>query len=249
MSIRPLLRQRAIAPASAGIIAAGIALFPKTVLHAEAPDHVSAKKPIYSDYEPTLTLQVENNKTSSITAPYEAQKSKKVPSPTDRLTAQIGTARIFLHGYVSAAEDKLNEAIDSALDLEQSFTRTIASLAPAPHTGEKLMPGSIYVLVAAMAGSIVSRRRNAVLRGLVPAAVGLGAAWILLPVTMTNVSALLWKYEEKFPVIADSHMRTRESVQRVWYTGKAHSGMAVQMLDDKIKETKEAVEDWVRKGK
>lgn len=172
-----------------------------------------------------------------------------MPRPTDRLATQIAKARLFLHGYVSKAEDKLNEAADSALDLEQSFTSTIASLAPAPQTGEKLMPGSIYVLVAAMAGSIVSRRKNVVLRGLVPAAVGLGAAWVLLPVTMTNVSNLLWYYEKKFPVIADTHIRTRESVQQAWNAARVHSELVVKFVEDKVTETRETVEDWVKKGK
>jgi organizing structure protein 2 len=63
---------------------------------------------------------------------------------------QIGKTRLFLHSHVAAAENKVNEFMDSVLHLEESFTSTVASLAPAPQTGEKLMPGTLYVLVAAM---------------------------------------------------------------------------------------------------
>ena len=111
------------------------------------------------------------------------------------------------------------------------------------------MPGTLYVLVAAMTGSIISRNRNIVLRGVVPLAVGIGAGWIVLPITMRNISELLWKYEEKFPAIADGHLRTRKSIQRAWEMTRVHTQAAVSTVDEKIGESREAIEGWVRKGK
>lgn len=139
--------------------------------------------------------------------------------------------------------------MDSALHLESSFTSTIASLAPSQQSGEKLMPGAIYVLVAAMTGSIISRNRNIVLRAAVPFAVGIGAGWAVLPVTMRNVANLAWEYERRFPVIADSHIRTRESVENAWRMARVHSKQAVSIVDEKIAEVREKTEDWVKKGK
>jgi len=139
--------------------------------------------------------------------------------------------------------------MDSFLHLEDSFTSTIASLAPPPESGEKLMPGSLYVLVAAMTGSIISRNRNIVLRGVVPLAVGIGAGWVVLPNTMRNVSDLLWKYEERFPAIADGHLRTRQSIQRALEMTRVHTKAAGTFIDEKVGEGREAVEGWVRKGK
>jgi MICOS complex subunit MIC26 len=156
---------------------------------------------------------------------------------------------MFLHAHVAAVETRVNSAMDSFLHLENSFTSTIASLAPPPQSGEKLMPGTLYVLVAAMTGSIISRNRNIVLRGVVPLAVGIGAGWVVLPITMRNISDLLWKYEEKFPVIADGHLRTRESIQRAWEMTRVHTQAAVATVDEKIGEGREAIEGWVRKGK
>lgn len=156
---------------------------------------------------------------------------------------------MFLHAHVAAAEDKLNGLVDSAFNLEQSFTSTVASLAPARQTGEKLMPGSLYVLVAAMTGSIVSRNRNIVLRGLVPAVVGIGAGWVVLPHTMRNVSDLVWKYEQRFPVIADGHLRTRAGLEKAWRMAKVHTQQAVNVVDEKVGDVRDAAEGWVKKGK
>lgn len=105
------------------------------------------------------------------------------------------------------------------------------------------------MLVAAMAGSIISRRRNIVLRGTIPVIVGVGAAWVVLPVTMRNVSDLAWVYEKKFPVIADGHVRTRESVKEAWRMAKVHGEGAIRVVDEKVRDGREAVEGWVRKGK
>jgi len=111
------------------------------------------------------------------------------------------------------------------------------------------MPGSLYVLVAAMTGSIVTRNRNIALRAALPLAVGIGAGWVVLPVTMRNVSELLWTYEKKFPVIADSHLRTREGIEKAVRMAKIHTQQAVNIVDEKVTKGREAVEGWVKKGK
>lgn len=171
------------------------------------------------------------------------------PSPTDRLATQIGKSRLFLHAHVAAAENKINEAMDSVLHLESSFTSTIASLAPPRQSGEKLMPGSLYVLVAAMTGSIVTRNRNILLRAAVPLAVGIGAGWMVIPVTMRNVSDLVWQYEKRFPAVADGHLRAREGLEKSWHMAKVHTQQVVHVVDEKVGESRSAVEKWVEKGK
>jgi organizing structure protein 2 len=156
---------------------------------------------------------------------------------------------MFLYAHIAAAEDKVNSLMDSYFHLENSFTGTIASLAPSPQSGEKLMPGCLYVLVAAMSGSIISRNRNVLLRGAVPLALGIGAGWIVLPVTMRNISDLLWTYEENFPIVAEGHLRTRKSLEKAWEMAKIHKDQAVRIVDEKIVEGREAIEGWVKKGK
>lgn len=182
--------------------------------------------------------------------PSSTETTQKAASrtPTDRLAAQIGKTRLFIYAHVAAAENKVNEVMNSAFDLETNFVNTIASLAPSYQSGEKLMPGSIYVLVAAMAGSIVARNRNIVLRATIPMAVGVSAGWIVLPVTMRNISDLIWKYEERFPAIADGHIRTREGIEKAWKMARIHSKQAGNIIDEKLTSGREAVEGWVQKG-
>ena len=171
------------------------------------------------------------------------------PTPTDRIAVEIGKARLALYKAATAAEDKVNETMDRAFHLEQSFTQTIASLAPPRESGEKIMPGAIYVLVAAMAGSIVTRRSNILLRATVPVAFGVGAGWTVLPVTMRNISDLSWKYEQRFPAVADAHIKTREGIQRGISFAKVHTEVGARYVDDKVTDAREAVEGWVKQGK
>jgi organizing structure protein 2 len=96
-------------------------------------------------------------------------------------------------------EKAVDNALTQTLRLEHSFTSTVRSLAPPRESGEKIFPGALYVLVASMAGSIVTRNRNILLRASVPLAVGITAANVVLPITSRNVGDLIWTYEEKYP--------------------------------------------------
>jgi MICOS complex subunit MIC26 len=179
----------------------------------------------------------------------EISKKTRSLTPTERLANQVGKTRLFLYTHVAAAENKVNEIMDSAFDLESSFVSTIASLAPPRQSGEKLLPGSLYVLVAAMTGSIIARNRNVLLRATLPLVVGVGAGWVVMPITMRNISDLLWKYEEKFPAIADGHIRTRDGIEKAWGMARVHTQQAGNIVDEKITTGREAVEGWLKKGK
>jgi organizing structure protein 2 len=154
-----------------------------------------------------------------------------------------------LYKYASQAEDGANGVLTRAFDLEHSFTRTIASLAPPPQTGEKVMPGALYSLIAAMGSSIVVRNRNILLRASVPLAVGIGAGWYVIPRTMANVADLLWEYEKRVPAVADAHLRAKARAIRFYETGVAHSKMSAARLEETIGDLREKLEGWVKKGR
>lgn len=215
---------------------------PKTVappVQQEAPSAPATTGPVQS-----VTAAIQE----AIT-PSQTEVRQRSPTPTDRLASQIRLARLFLYQQACTAEDAVNAGMSRAFDLEHSFTSTIASLAPPRESNEKLMPGLIYVLVAGMAGSIAARNRNILLRTSLPLALGIGAAWTVIPVTMTNVSALVWKYEQKFPAVADAHVRTREGIEKGWTMTKLHAEIAQHKLVESVGEVREKVEGWVRKGK
>jgi organizing structure protein 2 len=97
-----------------------------------------------------------------------------------------------------------------------------------------------------MAGSIVSRNRGIFLRTTTPLTLGTVAAWTLLPVTMRNISDLIWDYEKKAPALADAHLRIRNRIEYTWATSVAHSQMARSMLEEKIGEGRGKLEELIK---
>ncbi|EXJ95575.1 hypothetical protein A1O1_00697 [Capronia coronata CBS 617.96] len=214
---------------------------------AEAPvpskDALPEKKPIYSDPVALPTIP-EPSPTSPVSKPKPSS-----PTPTDRLTEQVKRARLFLYDKSLAAENGINDFLTWAFQKETNFTSTIASLAPAPETGEQVLPGLIYVLVATMAGSIVTRNRGIVLRATFPLAVGVTAGWLLIPVTMRNTSDLIWEYEKRVPAIRDTHLQIRSFTEQAWQQAKIHADVASRWADEKTSETRKRMEELVSKGK
>lgn len=139
--------------------------------------------------------------------------------------------------------------MDRAFHLERNFTSSLASLAPPRDSGERLMPGLIYVLVAAMAGSIATRRSGFVLRAAAPVALGAGAAWVVLPITMRNVGDAAWRIEQRFPAVAEAHQSVYDGVERGVHFARVHTEAGVRYVDEKVGQAREAAEGWVRKGK
>ena len=111
------------------------------------------------------------------------------------------------------------------------------------------MPGAVYVLVATMAGSIISRNRNILIRASFPAAVGITTAWYLLPLTMRNVSDLAWQYEERAPFIAENHLRARSLVLAGYKTGKEKSEGLTDWANDNLRDGIRGVESWVKSNR
>lgn len=126
-------------------------------------------------------------------APPSSESERAVPqgpTPTDRLAVQIRNARLIVYGYSLQAEQSLNAFMKRAFTMEKDFTQTVASLAPPADSNEAVVPGAIYILVATLAGTIVSRNRGIILRTAVPLAFGTTAAYAALPLTMRNVGQL-----------------------------------------------------------
>ncbi|EEP76174.1 conserved hypothetical protein [Uncinocarpus reesii 1704] len=259
MVLHPLLRQRAAATGAAVLIAGGFAAYPGRTLYAEAPPSSFSpvlqrqRKPIYDDNNDSTPAEVQKplptTPALSSNVPPTTSDPSDHQSPTDQLANQIRQARLFLYDHSLSAENAFNNALSRALNAESRFTSTIASLAPSRESGERLLPGSIYVIVTAMAGSIVSRNRGVFLRTTTPLVAGTVAAWTLLPVTMRNISDLVWEYEKKFPALAEQHVKIRTITEESWRRAVAHSGYGRIWLEGKIGEGRETLEEWISKGK
>jgi organizing structure protein 2 len=226
--------------------------FPWLPYHTDIP--FQRRKPIYDPPQPLPSTRAISSTTpppaSGITElPEDQQPARKSPSPTDRLASQIKKSRLLLHRYAVSTEDTLNDGMSHLFAAEKSFTGTVASLAPPKESNEKLLPGSIYVLVAAMAGSIISRNRNIFIRFATPIVTGVTTAHYVVPRTTRNVGDLVWSYEERFPVVRDNHLRISEGVRHFVETGKAHSQMGLAMAEERVQGARESVEEWVKKGR
>ncbi|OJD14620.1 hypothetical protein AJ78_05050 [Emergomyces pasteurianus Ep9510] len=207
---------------------------------------VLTESPPSSEAQPQSQLQETNTQQPSPTT--RTLRRASSTSTADLLAQQVRQARLFMYAHTLAAENSFNDALSRFFRAESRFTNTIASLAPPRESGERLLPGSIYVLVSAMAGSIVSRNRGIFLRATTPLAVGTVAAWTLLPVTMQNVSDLVFEYEKKIPGVAEQHVRIRTAAEEAWFTAKAHSAHARGLLESKIGQGRGKLEEWVRRG-
>jgi organizing structure protein 2 len=192
---------------------------------------------------------ITGNTTATTSEEVSTSSHPRGPTPTDRLASQIRLARLWLYGRAASAETQVDALLTRVFDAEASVTKTVSSLAPPPESGERLMPGAVYVLVSSMAGSIFVRNRNILLRAAGPVGFGVAAAWTLLPVTTANVSSLLWEYERRFPAVADAHLRTREGIERGVSFARVHARLGVAKVEETVHEAREAVEGWVRKGK
>ncbi|EMD00126.1 hypothetical protein BAUCODRAFT_63573 [Baudoinia panamericana UAMH 10762] len=243
MAFHQLLRPHA-APLAA--LSAALVLYPtKTRLRKPIYD-IPADEPTPADISATTPPPA-----SGITDKPQDEPSPltpRRPSPTDRLAAEIRRGRLLLHSYAVRAEDAVNGGMDRFMSAEHSFTSTVASLAPPKESNEKLLPGSIYVLVAAMAGSIIARNRNILIRAVTPLITGVGTATYVIPRTTQNVGNLIWSYEEKYPVVRDNHLRASQSIRHFIETGRAHSQMGLAMAEERVQGVRQAVEDWLKKG-
>ncbi|KAI9670327.1 MAG: hypothetical protein M1831_006541 [Alyxoria varia] len=262
MAFRQAFQKRNALPAAAGALtAAGAVLLPFRAANAEESARGSermSRKPIYNDLSsranpnPSSSSRTSSKPTSSESNDGESRENLSTssePTRTDRLASQIRSFRLTLYDYSTRAETSLNTLMSRALNLENDFTTTVASLAPPPSANEPLLPGITYVLVASLAGSIVARNRGVLLRAATPLGFGIAAAYAALPITVGNIEALEKRWEEKYPELRERHQRFTDRRREIWETGKEHSKASLQMAEGWIEKEKKKIEDWVRKGK
>jgi MICOS complex subunit MIC26 len=170
------------------------------------------------------------------------------PTPEERLAGHIARVRRFINVHVRLGQDMVAEKMDRYFELEHSVTDTIANLAPPKDSPEKILPGLLYVGVAGMAGALLVRRRNILLRGLTPLAFATGAAWAFIPETTRNTGDLLWRFEQKVPAVADTHLAVRKGIEDGLDWVETGAENAKKSVDQSVSKGKKAVEDLVRKG-
>ncbi|KAK6503266.1 hypothetical protein TWF481_008295 [Arthrobotrys musiformis] len=243
MAARLPLNPRAMALLT-GLSATTLAGYTTTsTVYAEEPSQ-SAKKSIYDDFSPPSS-----STPSPSTSPSESSDKEPRPTPTVRLASQIGTARLFVHSEFSKAQRFLDTYFDKYLHIEHNVTTTVASLAPSHRSKETILPGAIFIAISTMAGSVLARRRMFPIRFLTPVITGTAASWYFLPETTRNVADLAWKWEQKVPQVAETHLKIRDGVEEGWKTTKGGYDHAIATVEDSTSKARRTIEGWVRNSK
>ncbi|KAK9233926.1 apolipo protein O-domain-containing protein [Lipomyces kononenkoae] len=174
----------------------------------------------------------------------------KVPDPKSEPPTVIRKPPAVLESYVRSARESLSRgthfisvhldvAMERYLAAESTVTTTVSEL---KSENEALFPGAIYVLVATLTGSIVARKRNVVLRGLlVPSAFGVAAFAYFLPTTYTNVGNLIWKFELIAPAVANAHVKTKNAITDFVETVHKFRTDSRAKVEDAVRKTRQAL--------
>ncbi|KAK6351344.1 hypothetical protein TWF718_004508 [Orbilia javanica] len=246
MAARLPLNPRAMALLT-GLSATTLAGYTTTsTVYAEEPSQ-STKKSIYDDLPPSPPSSSAPSLPS--TSPSEASDKEPRPTPTVRLASQIGTARLFVHSEFTKAQRFLDSYFDKYLHIEHNVTTTVASLAPSHRSKETILPGAIFIAVTTMAGSVLARRRMLPIRFLTPVITGTAASWYFLPETTRNVADLAWKWEQKVPQVAETHLKVRGGIEEGWKSTKEGYDHAIGAVEDTTSKARRTIEGWVRNSK
>ncbi|KAI9639406.1 apolipo protein O-domain-containing protein [Dioszegia hungarica] len=175
--------------------------------------------PIYADPEGSITLI----ETTHPISPYIAQARESTQS------ALAGASR-YVEGGVSRW-----------VGFERKVEREVKSVVP---SDEPLIPGAIYVLIAGLTGSVLTRTRAFPIRWLAPPIFTIAAAPYFLPKTSANIRSYLSRVEDAhMPELAREHDRLNARVGSLWNQSvntvsgageqaKGWSKKAVQTVED-----------------
>ncbi|KAK9388436.1 apolipo protein O-domain-containing protein [Lipomyces mesembrius] len=159
-----------------------------------------------------------------------------IKQPPPVLESYVKSARESLSRATQFILVQLDVAMERYLSAESTVTTTVSEL---KSEEEPLLPGAIYVLVATLTGSIVGRKRNVIVRGLlVPGAFGIAAFAYFLPITYSNVGNLIWKFEVMAPTVANAHLKTTNAIKDF-----------VENVDKFRKDSRAKVDEAVRKSR
>ncbi|KAG5421907.1 hypothetical protein I9W82_001000 [Candida metapsilosis] len=118
--------------------------------------------------------------------------------------------REFVSARVSDLSNWANKGYTKFNDTERFVTTTVSDL---HYKKEDLLPNGIYVIVAALAGTIAARPRGVIAKITFPVITGLAAFKYFLPVTFDNTREFTWRLEQKnVPQVAQQQANAYNSV-------------------------------------
>lgn len=158
------------------------------------------------------------------------------------LQSKIESIRTFFNQTWISTEGKLDQLTTSYHTKEQHFSTTIAKL---HDRDEDLLPGSIYIAIAALTGSIITRRSNIVFRGIAPVILGTLAFKFALPITFKNSTSFLHKIEhENLPQITNKQDELVGKVESLVTKSEEEYKKGVSKFDTGVEDLKRAIKKY-----
>ena len=72
---------------------------------------------------------------------------------------------------------------------------------------------------------------------------------MVLPYTMRNVGDLVWRFEERVPVVAENHSRIRRAAEEGWRQTRVSGEKVRRWSEERVKDGREVIQEWIRKGR
>lgn len=158
------------------------------------------------------------------------------------LQSKFESLRNIINNTFTSTETKIDELTTSYHKKEQHFSTTIANL---HNRDEDLLPGSIYILIAALTGSIITRRSNILFRGIVPLTLGTIAFKFALPKTFNNSTSFLHSIEnEKLPELTKSQDQFVKDLENLVNKSEAGVQDGVKKFDNNVEELKKGIKKY-----
>ncbi|OBZ85492.1 hypothetical protein A0J61_06461 [Choanephora cucurbitarum] len=155
-----------------------------------------------SAYLATATTAFAEEKRTKLSI-YDQPEPKVViiESPT-KLEEQVFYAQKYANETLEEGKTHVNGFVQKYKEVEHQVTTEINNTID---KDEEIFPNAFYVGVAALAGTILARNRNIVLRFLTSTTLAVGTSYYLLPKTTHNVGLQLEKLERKYPQLQEAH--------------------------------------------
>ncbi|KAI9314230.1 apolipo protein O-domain-containing protein, partial [Dichotomocladium elegans] len=131
-----------------------------------------------------------------------------VEEPT-KLEEHVAYAQKFANEKVEEGKTHVNSLHREWKQFEQCVKNTVKQTID---KDEEILPNALYVGVAALAGTILARNRNIVIRFATSTALAVGTSYYLLPKTTHNVALQLEKVERRYPQVQAAHQSVNEAV-------------------------------------
>ncbi|KAI7872444.1 apolipo protein O-domain-containing protein [Spinellus fusiger] len=162
-----------------------------------------------------------------------------VESPT-KLEEHIAYAQKYAHSTLEESKGHVYSIHKRVKDFENEVITTVQTTV----TDEDFFPNSLFVGVAALAGTIIARRRNLFLRFATSSALAYGASAYLLPKTTHNLGVQWERLENQCPHLKSAH----QSVNGVVKCARKEVEGVLAQLKNTVESNKRLLVDQFQSG-